>query len=193
MLQPSGAFFAAYEPEWRPADRAVEVGILLQAASILIKASNFVSVEDRSAISEAARSLVDICLRDLWGADARGFPAKAVVRRGRLAVVEDQGIWWVQAEGLRALVKLACGDSEQASAYLDHCLRLWSFIQSELVDPRHKGWCASPSSPRSAKAHEMKDASHEVRALTECIRELDGQAGRSLATSSLDVSNVAIP
>jgi mannobiose 2-epimerase len=194
MFGPPGVLYSHFTLDWKPAHNRILIGIGLQGSCILIKASKLMPDKLRSDLADIARSLVDTCLRDAWDNNDGGFYEKAIVDAGGIVVQERRKIWWVQAEGMRALLKQAFDESEEAKEYFGQFLRLWTFIDLKLIDHSRKGWYqfepdaqnsrlvdaqatkptrnAKPSQMWNAKAHQWKDASHEVRALIECIQML---------------------
>jgi mannobiose 2-epimerase len=174
MLRPPGIMCRSYTPDWKPADNLSEIGVMLQGSCALMEASKLVSIELRGDINAIARTIVDTCLRDVWDDGDAAFGYEGIIDERTLAVRDRTKAWWVQAEGMRALLRMAISDSAKANEYFGRCLRLWSFIDLKLVDHAHLGWHQTASSKFGAKAHMWKDASHEVRALSECIRLLQG-------------------
>ncbi len=174
VFQPPGIMFKYYTPDWKPAGNVAEIGVVLQTSCTLIKAMKLMPDELRNDMSDIARAMVDACLRDVWHEKEAMFHYEGSVNDGSLTVHDTKKYWWVQAEGLRALATQAFANPENANQYFDKCLRLWTFIDASLVDHEHKGWYQTASMPSTAKSYEWKDASHETRALIDCIRMLKG-------------------
>ena len=88
---------------------------------------------------------------------------------------------------MRALLKQALGETGETDEYFDRFVILWNFIDANLIDHNRKGWYdfvsdaknSEPGVTQSAKvtghtkAYMWKDASHEVRALVECVQMLE--------------------
>jgi mannobiose 2-epimerase len=174
MFRPPGTLIKYYTPDWKPASDLIEIGVGLQGSCALIKASSLMPTALRSEVFDIAQAIVDGCLRYVWDSNDAGFYYEAAVNDGTVTVRDRKKSWWVQAEGIRALLTLTFENCERSTEYFDEFLCLWNFIDMKLIDHRRKGWHQVASLPHSAKAYVWKDASHEMRALIECAQMLQG-------------------
>lgn len=72
--------------------------------------------------------------------------------------------WWVQAEGLKALMTMARLHPHSQVDYTAHLLRLWDYVKAYVIDSRRGGWLAAgldtnPDARNLAKATMWKDSS----------------------------------
>ena len=86
--------------------------------------------------------------------------------------------WWVQADGLKALLAMARLRPGSQMNYEAHFLRLWDYVKTKVIDAKRGGWLAAgldtnPDARKLAKATMWKDSSHEVEALLDCSSLLD--------------------
>jgi hypothetical protein len=103
--------------------------------------------------------------------------------------------WWVQYEGLRALLLLGADETSPEAPYFRHFCQLWAFIRRSMLDARYGGvyhrcpadlprWQRLLSPARAAEACRKgdvwKDGSHEGEALIACIRLLRSRPGGPL-------------
>jgi mannobiose 2-epimerase len=173
MFQSPGILFDNYTPDWRPIDGLVETGVNLQSSCALVKSAKLIPANQRNEVMGIARSIVQACVDDLWDPDMGGFFFQGIVKDGSQTVAEPKKEWWVQAEGIRALMIMASEFPEETEEYFERFLQLWNFICANLIDYKHNGWRQFASSRRGAKSHMWKDASHEIRALIECLQLLE--------------------
>lgn len=168
-----GATHLAFCPDWQPVPNLTEYAHCLQTARTLIEAGASLpggAIDDAAKL--AGKALVDNMLRVAWDPSRGGF-SQAGWAFGRCdfegcSVYVREKTWWCQAEGLRALLRLARVYPEEG--YQDWANRLWQYIDKYVIDHRRGGWAAKGSdSPgydrRAPKASVWKDPSHEGTAL----------------------------
>ncbi len=128
--------------------------------------------------------MVDTVLRYGWDTSKGGFyyggSTFGVTHVEDITFQIQDKFWWPQAEGLRALLRLAILYPDDEMNYLARFRQLWAFIQDQIVDARRGGWLgvsrdSKPPRRRSPKATLWKEPSHEVHSLLECIRLLESQ------------------
>ena len=117
------------------------------------------------------RLLIDYALRHGFDHANGGFYAAGDL--GVAADVRDK-VWWVQAEGLVALLSLyqLTGDG----AYWDAFVATYDWIEGHQVDWRDGDWHAEVAVDGRAsggKAHAWKSPYHNGRALLECLARLE--------------------
>ena len=94
----------------------------------------------------------------------------------RTRVFVPTKVWWHQAEGLRALLRMAMLYPDDKANYLHRFEKLWAYIKKYVIDSRRGGWiwmgrdCAGFS--KLPKADLWKDLSHEVDSVLYCMQLL---------------------
>ena len=148
----------------------------MQTSRSLFKASFELHGRLIPDVKEVVQQLVDSCVRFAWDDTHGGFYYLAEANKNHFRITSKEKKWWVQAEGLRALLALAVYFDDSSVNYFDYFERDWNYIRENIIDPQYKGWNAmglDTSKEPMAKADVWKDASHEVRAMIECIQFLD--------------------
>ncbi|HEX9659717.1 MAG TPA: AGE family epimerase/isomerase, partial [Rhodothermales bacterium] len=87
--------------------------------------------------------------------------------------VMDGKIWWVQAEGLNALLLMAERFPNDERRYFDRFIEQWRYVKSYLIDHDRGGWFwagldREPERRDYLKAHMWKGPYHDGRALMNC-------------------------
>lgn len=106
-----------------------------------------------------------------------------------IRVLIDGKFWWVQAEGLRALLRMALLYPDDPMNYLQRFRQLWAYIDAHIADKKYGGWLrvgrdSSPRRKKLPKATPWKEPSHEVHSLLECVRLLRASQQPTLPISS---------
>jgi mannobiose 2-epimerase len=168
-------------PDWTPVPDLARYGQILRSANILVRASDVLAGAVDPLTKRVATSMVDTMLRIAW--DRAGGFYCAGSSFGP-ANVEDfqifarQKIWWIQADGMKALLTMARLQPAGAAEYLFRFVRLWDYVKRCLVDAKYGGWFGAgldtnPNPRKQPKANPWKDSSHEVEALLDCLLMLD--------------------
>ena len=84
--------------------------------------------------------------------------------------LEKRKVWWVQAEGLNALLLMHERFGHGTPRYWEAFLKLWEFISNKQIDLDHGGWYATVVPDGTAIAKQRKsdrwtDGYHQGRAL----------------------------
>ncbi|MGH7570891.1 MAG: AGE family epimerase/isomerase [Gemmatimonadota bacterium] len=204
-VSPSGAMAYLFQPNWTPVPHLVRFGTGLQTIHRLISAGTV--VDDPDHLARIARRIARYALEVGWDRDRGGFyfaapatPPSAIEGHG---LIVRRKSWWVQAEGLRALLALSTLQPKDVD-YAAYFHRQFDLLKREFVDVRHGGmyaigldhlpiWkqklgrTAAPSACQR-KGTEWKDASHDGRAWLHCLAACDVPGNRTpLATGRLPV------
>ena len=138
----------------------------------------FVKQEAETYGIDIAKKMVDHALARGWDHKNGGFYYEGYYFNNvdTITIINDKKIWWVQAEGLNALL-LMSKLFPREERYFRLFEEEWAYIKSYLVDHKYGGWYEegldnSPVAIRSAKAFEWKVNYHNIRALMNCIRML---------------------
>jgi mannobiose 2-epimerase len=161
-----------FSEDWRLTDNIISFGhdiefswLFTEAAKVLI---------DQALIKRArgtALNMVDTFIDEAF--DSSG----GIINEKNLdsGYVDYDKHWWVQAEGLVGLVNAYQISGEKA--YLDRALKLWSFIDSFVIDHKHGEWFSRVSSQglpygEDEKAGFWKCPYHNTRTCIEVISRL---------------------
>ena len=170
-------------PDWTPLPDYVHYGQVLRSANLLITGSETLFVDVDPATERVAKSMIDMMLRFAWDPDKGGFHLAGssfgrTYTENTIVFVKDK-CWWVQTEGMKALLRMARRHAHNGAAGYDaHFLRLWDYLKSYLIDAKYGGWLdagvdTNPNAARRPKATRWKDCSHEVETLVDCLRLVD--------------------
>ncbi len=196
MLVPStGALHVFVTADWRPIPHLARAGHECQTAFRFTLAAGVAG--DGAELGRRAGLMLDHALRYMHDSQRGGFflaAPGAHPRRlqGRELVASDKA-WWVQLEGLKALLALAhlMPDHEK---YLRHFDGQWRYLRRQCLDhqlggvytsgldvvPRWRRGLGPRFAPNAVtrKGHVWKDASHDGRALLYCVETMS-PAGES--------------
>jgi mannobiose 2-epimerase len=175
-----GAMHLYFTSDWTPLPDHDSFGHDIETAFLLVEASTALGQPDDVRTWTVARRLVDHALEFGWDSENGGFYDAGGVFG---PVVKDEKIWWVQAEGLNALLMLHERFGRQTPRYWNCFLQQWSWIQSKQVDAVHGGWHPYLSregvaTPGRNKSDAWTEASHQGRALlhvSSALRRLSGE------------------
>jgi mannobiose 2-epimerase len=168
-------------PDWTLLPDLARYGQILRSANHLVGASDVLAGAEDSLTKRVAKSMVDTMLRIAW--DRAGGFYCAGSSFGP-ANVEDftifvrQKVWWIQADGMKALLTMARLQPAGAAEYIIHFVRLWEYVKKCLIDAKYGGWFVAgldtnPNARKQPKANSWKDSSHEVEALLDSLLMLD--------------------
>jgi mannobiose 2-epimerase len=155
----------------------ISFGHDVETAFLLLEASYILGTEDRKTL-DIAKGLVDHALDNGFNAGSGGFYNEGYYFKGRdtIVILDKNAQWWVQAEGLNALLLMSeIFPSEQK--YFDAFLAEWNYIDNCIIDKKHGEWFINgsnynPSVVNAPKATVWKCNYHNSRALMNCIRML---------------------
>jgi len=178
IVVPPGAVHMYFQPDWTPVPDLYRYAYAVNTANILAKVSQSLGRDPKTL--QVIKSMIDTVLRYCWDRSKGGFYCAGStfgptdIEDIRIFIKDK--FWWPQAEGLRALLRLALLHPEDEMDYLRHFRQLWSYINKYLIDPKRGGWFWVGRDfyrfRRKPKATIWKDPSHEGHSLLECIRLL---------------------
>lgn len=171
-----------FTQDWRPLPDHDSYGHDVETAYLLLEAAEALGHRDDAKTERMARRLVDHALVYGWDEANGGFHREGTA----FGEVEDaRKEWWVQVEGLNALLMMHERYGGETSAYFRAFERQWSFIRDKQIDAEHAGLfelVAADGKPESAgKGRIWKDAYHEGRAflnVADRLRRLADAGGR---------------
>jgi mannobiose 2-epimerase len=186
FLSPGGAMHYSFTRAWAPVPQLERFGYMLQTAWRPV-AARLALGEPAADAQGALLSMVGHALARGWDGTRGGFrfagPAVQPDRLEGRALEVPRRVWWVQAEGLRALLHAALLDPAEP-LFAARFRQLLAFVRRHLLDGGYGGWFAAPAHdvgrlpllPRlrgsAHKGHVWKDGSHEGEMYLACIRML---------------------
>jgi mannobiose 2-epimerase len=163
-----GALNLYFTRDWRPAPAHDSFGHDVEAAYLLVESAEALGSPDDPPTWRMARKLVDHALDWGWDDTHGGFYDKGDVFAAR---AYDMGkIWWVQAEGLNALLLIHRKYGKETNRYWTAFRKQWDFIEKHQIDGTHGGWyseCTREGRPTAdlRKASQWKANYHTARAM----------------------------
>lgn len=159
----------------------VSFGHDVETAFLMLEASHILGIKNDKKTLTIAKKMVDHSLKFGWDNTNGGFYYEGYYFKGKekLEVIDSTKVWWVEAEGLNALLLMAKLFPEEEK-YYNAFLNQWEYIKKYLIDNKNGGWFIqgldkSPQMVKSPKAYDWKVNYHNVRALMNCavmLREL---------------------
>jgi mannobiose 2-epimerase len=156
-----------FTPDWRALPDHDSFGHDVETAFLMVEAVEALGRPHDERSWRVARSLVDHALEFGWDEARGGFYDKGAAfapAHGR------DKIWWVQAEGLNALLLMHERYGRETDRYWRAFLKQWDFIQKFQTDAHYGEWFNTVSeegraAPGQSKGSIWKAAYHNGRAL----------------------------
>lgn len=168
----------------RPADYSlahVSFGHDVETAYLMLEADQALGTHSNPQIRSIAKKIVDHTLANGWDQSNGGFyyQGNYFANSDTITVIDNTKEWWVQAEGLNALLLMAKLFPEE-NKYYESFKRQWEYLQRYLIDHEHGGWYSkgldkSPERLKSPKGSIWKVNYHETRAMINCIKLLQNE------------------
>lgn len=159
----------------------ISFGHDVETAYLILEASYDLGIESDTKTLTCSRNLVDHSLANGWDNDRGGFydAGYNFYDTDYISIINNAKIWWVQAEGLNALLLMARLFPEEEK-YYNVFRKQWEYINKYLVDHKHGGWYEegldnSPLKLKARKAYDWKINYHNARALMNCIKMLKSE------------------
>ena len=156
----------------------VSFGHDVETAYLMLEASHVLGLEHDAKTLTVAKRMVDHALANGWDKKHGGFYEAGYYFAGAdsISIIDKAAEWWVQAEGLNALLLMANLFPHESKYYEGFC-KQWEYIKKYLIDYEHGGWYfygldESPKAKHGAKATMWKANYHNSRALMNCIKML---------------------
>jgi cellobiose epimerase len=159
----------------------VSFGHDVETAFLMLEASNALGLQNDSKTLKVAKELVDHSLAAGFDKRYGGFFYEGFYFKGAdtITIINKEKSWWVQAEGLNALLmmsKIFPNDDQYYKAFL----KQWEQIEKYVIDPENGDWFISgldynPEAKTAPKASIWKANYHNGRALMNCLRMLKGE------------------
>ncbi|MDZ7292215.1 MAG: AGE family epimerase/isomerase [candidate division KSB1 bacterium] len=159
----------------------VSFGHDVETAYLLLEASHVLGLKSDTITLAVAKKMVDHALANGWDEQNGGFYEAGYYFPGSdtLAIINAAKTWWVQAEGLNALLLMA-KLLPQEKKYGEAFRKQWAYINKYLIDHEHGEWYEegldmSPGQRKAPKARDWKVNYHNGRALMNCIKMLKSE------------------
>jgi mannobiose 2-epimerase len=159
----------------------ISFGHDIETAFLLLEASHGLGIGHDTTTLLIARKLVDHSLSNGFDHNAGCFYGEGYYIPGRdsVTILEKKAQWWVQAEGLNALLLMSeiyPDDKKYRIAFQ----KIWKFIKTNLMDKEYGEWYIeglnfSPQSKTAPKASIWKVNYHNSRALMNGISLLKNE------------------
>jgi mannobiose 2-epimerase len=169
------AMWQYFGADWTPAATLVSFGHDVETAFLMEEAIEVLGRHDDEETLKVCKELVDHALRFGWDTRYGGFYNEGATYAHP---VDRRKVWWVQAEGLNALLFMYRRYGETDAFYGQRFIEQWNFIQRFLIDSHYGGWFNTVSESgehppgEHSKANLWKTAYHETRALLNVADEL---------------------
>ncbi len=161
-----GAMNLYFTSDWHAVPDHDSYGHDVEAAYLLLEAEEALGRSHEPKTERRARQLVDHALAHGWDDELGGFFREGTT----FGSAEDRDKeWWVQFEGLNALLLMHERYGRETHAYFDAFLRQWRFISEHQLDREYGGVFelvgpdGAPKNP--GKGRIWKAAYHDGRAL----------------------------
>ena len=156
----------------------VSFGHDVETAFLMLEASHVLGLDPDIRTLQVAKRMVDHALANGWDAVNGGFYDQGYYfdLAKPVSIISEDKVWWVQAEGLNALLLFSKLYPEQPR-YFEAFEKQWTYIRRYLMDHDHGGWYGkgldkNPGYRKRSKAHDWKVNYHNMRALMNCIKML---------------------
>jgi mannobiose 2-epimerase len=154
-----------FTPDWRAIPDHDSYGHDVETAYLMLEAEDLLGQHDPRT-EKIARQLVDHALGYGWDETAGGFYREGTT----FGKAEDlRKEWWVQFEGLNALLLMQEKYGQQTTAYLNAFQKQWQFIKNKQIDHEFGGVYDTVERDGTVKdytkARIWKEAYHDTRAL----------------------------
>lgn len=165
IVSPGPAMHQFFNPQWKPVPDLDSFGHDVEAAYLLMEATA-ASGDETGEVPAVAKGLIDHALDYGWD-DANGGFFEAGSTFG--AVHDRRKTWWVQAEGLNALLLMSRLHPRDPRDYRTLFEQQWAYMKKNVIDAQHGEWYPNGvdagGSKTANKASEWKAGYHGGRAL----------------------------
>ncbi len=159
----------------------VSFGHDMETAYLMLETDQVLGIKSDLKTLTVGKKMVDHALTNGWDKENGGFYERGYYFNGAdsISIISDKKIWWVQDEGLNALLlmaKLLPNEKKYETAFKQQ----WEYMKKYLIDHEHGGWYMegldkSPDKKQAPKAFDWKVNYHDFRALMNCIKMLKGE------------------
>lgn len=156
-----------FQADWTPVPRAISFGHDVETGFLLVEAATALGRPHDVRTWDVARMLVDQPLNAGWDDEHGGFFDESDLD-GKLTRTDK--IWWVEAEGLNALLLMHDKYGHETPRYWAAFTKQWDFIKGHMLDEQNGGWRSRVTAegaavPGLAKSNRWTEGYHQGRAL----------------------------
>jgi len=155
-----------FRPDWRPVPDYDSFGHDIETAFLMIEAAEALGRADDQKTWHVARMIVDHALAFGFDNQNGGFYEKGSALENPY---DFKKTWWVQFEGLNALLLMHDRYGRETPKYWDAFLKTWHFITDRMADKEFGGFYMEVERDGAVKNHskasQWKAAYHDGRAL----------------------------
>ncbi len=142
MINPKGALWHLFLPDWSPVPYITHWGTAFQTVHRLLALRDLMEEEMAATITTCAFQVLDTALEYGYDRDAGCFnyagPAIPITQlQGHDLIVRNKA-WWVQCEAFKALW-MACVTREDNRRYKDCLQSLWGYLLHHMLDSKYGG------------------------------------------------------
>jgi mannobiose 2-epimerase len=131
-----GAMNLYFTGAWQPIPDHDSFGHDLETAYLLLEADELLHHQASETTERMARKLVDHALAYGWDASNGGFFQDGTTMGRSESPLKE---WWVQAEGLNALLMMHDRYGKQDPIYFQRFVQQWDFMKNHTIDRRYHG------------------------------------------------------
>ena len=160
----------------------VSFGHDVETAYLMLEASHVLGLKNDTATMTVAKRMVDHALRNGWDNTTGGFYDEGYYFNNKkdISIIKDNKNWWSQAEGLNTLLLMADHFPNDPMRYFEKFKMMWQYIQTYMIDHEHGDWYEDgldtrPERKTALKGHIWKGTYHNLRALSNCVQNLQGK------------------
>ena len=169
-----------FKPDWTPIPGVDSYGHDIETGYLLVEAATALVIPDDQRTWTAARHLIDHGMAVGFDQTRGGFYDSGTVDGKNL---KKEKIWWVEAEGLNALLLMHSRFGKEDPKYWNAFVKQWDFISKHQVDATHGGWYPTVSEEGKAPAGRAKsdrwtEGYHQGRAMLNVSESLEKLAGK---------------
>ena len=155
-----------FRPDWRPVPDYDSFGHDIETAFLMTEAADVLGKPDDPKTWRTARMIVDHALAFGFDDQYGGFYDKGSALE---TAYDRKKTWWVQFEGLNALLTMHERYGRQTPKYWEAFLKTWNFITEKMADHEFGGFYMEVDRDGTVKSHAKaspwKAAYHDGRAL----------------------------
>ena len=169
-----------FTPSWRALPDHDSFGHDVETAFLLVEAAAALGQPNDAHTWALARRIVDHALDFGWDNLNGGFYDAGGVFG---PISNRKKIWWVQAEGLNALLLMDGKFGGETPRYWEAFTQQWQFIQDHQIDHTHGGWYSEVAEngdalPGRVKSDGWTEGYHQGRALLTVSAALQARAAQ---------------
>ena len=161
----------------------VSFGHDVETAFLMLETEHVLGNHNNPVTLAIGKKMVDHALAHGWDVKNGGFYYEGYYfneNPDSCVILNNSKSWWVQAEGLNALLLMSKLFPDE-SQYYTSFEKQWQYIQTYLIDHQQGGWYGMgldtrPKSRKAPKASDWKVNYHNYRALMNCIKMLKNES-----------------